>query len=236
MPVRIAIVVVQVAFIATCLGALYYYKRYMQSREAADSEENKKENDDPVVVIKKDDKEYKAIKDVKIVLVGDTTVGKTCLIRTYMQQDMTKVFSDDYEPNVHDVYKGTKQFEGQQIELEINDVSGDTHLGINRQVCYRRTDCFMICVALNNCMSIQNVKKWCDEIRLVCPDAPIILVGTKSDLRVEVSGSDLKQKSLELSLQAFCQTSIKNWRDKNVNTAFLKAIRTGFYHKYPKGL
>ena len=67
-------------------------------------------------------------KSVKLVLVGDTTVGKSCLIVNYQQQ----VFSEDYEPNVLDVFKGPKQFEGNQIELEIHDTSGDAHLGVNR--------------------------------------------------------------------------------------------------------
>ena len=47
-------------------------------------------------------------KEVKLVLVGDTTVGKSCLIVNYQQQ----VFSEDYEPNVLDVFRGPKQFEG----------------------------------------------------------------------------------------------------------------------------
>ena len=118
-------------------------------------------------------------KEVKLVLVGDTTVGKSCLIVNYQQQ----VFSEDYEPNVLDVFRGPKQFEGKQLELEIHDTSGDQHLGVNRQVCYNRTDCFMLCVAINNRTSFENINKWRAEIRQVCQETPIILVGTKKDLR-----------------------------------------------------
>ena len=97
----------------------------------------------------------------------------------------------------------------------------------------------MICVALNNRTSLENVMKWRTEIRQVCPDAPIILVGTKADLRGNletVTGQDLKQKSEDMGLQASCETSAKDWQDHNVNKAFLKAIRTGFYFKYPTDL
>ena len=41
---------------------------------------------------------------IKIVLVGDTTVGKSCLIRNYLDN----TYSDEYEPTVLDVYKGIK--------------------------------------------------------------------------------------------------------------------------------
>ena len=150
-------------------------------------------------------------KSVKIVLVGDSCTGKSCLMVNYEQQ----VFSEDYEPNVQDVIKGPKQFEGKQIELEIHDTSGCPSLGVNRQVCYNKTDCFMLCVALNSQASLENVMKWRTEIRQVCPDAPIILVGTKADLRGipvdSVSGQDLKQKSDDMGLQDFCETSAKNW-------------------------
>ena len=71
-------------------------------------------------------------KTVKIVLVGDTSVGKSCLIRNYLENS----FSDEYEPTVLDVYKGVKNVKRKQINVEIHDTSGDEHLGVNRQVQY----------------------------------------------------------------------------------------------------
>lgn len=44
----------------------------------------------------------------------------------------------------------------------------------------------MLCVAIggpNARTSFDNVIRWKTEIRQVCPDTPIILIGTKSDLR-----------------------------------------------------
>ena len=49
-----------------------------------------------------------------------------------------------------DVYRGTKNVKGQQIEIEIHDTSGDDHLGVNRQAQYQGADIFMVCVATNN--------------------------------------------------------------------------------------
>ena len=72
-----------------------------------------------------DDDENKMI---KIVLVGDTTVGKSCLIRNYLHN----TYSDAYEPTVLDVYKGTKSVYKRQVDVEIHDMSGDEHLGVNR--------------------------------------------------------------------------------------------------------
>ena len=54
-------------------------------------------------------------------LVGDTSVGKSCLIRNYLENS----FSEDYEPTVLDIYRGTKNVKKRQIEIEIHDTSGD---------------------------------------------------------------------------------------------------------------
>ena len=110
-------------------------------------------------------------------------------------------------------------------------------LGVNRQVSYNRTDCFMLCVAINNRNSLESVRKWRTEIKTVCKDIPIILVGTKSDLRADsanpISKQELQQKVKDEGLQGFCETSSKNWQDHNVSAAFMKAIRAGYYNKYP---
>ena len=43
----------------------------------------------------------------------------------------------------------------------------------------------MLCVAINNSATIdaENLERWKAEIRNVCPNTPIVLVGSKSDLR-----------------------------------------------------
>ena len=64
----------------------------------------------------------------KYIVVGDSSVGKSCLIRNYLENS----FSEDYEPTVLDVYRGTKNVKRRQLDIEIHDTSGDEHLGVNR--------------------------------------------------------------------------------------------------------
>ena len=84
--------------------------------------------------------------EIKIVLVGDTSVGKSALIRNYLNND----FTDEYEPTVLDVFKGVKNVNSRQIKLEIHDTSGAEDLQVNRQVQYSKTDVFLVCVAINS--------------------------------------------------------------------------------------
>ena len=53
-----------------------------------------------------------------------------------------------------------------------------------RPLSYPDTDVILICFSIANRDSLQNVvDKWLPEVRHFCPKVPVILVGTKSDLR-----------------------------------------------------
>ena len=70
-------------------------------------------------------------RSLKLCITGDTAVGKTCLIHSYMYNR----FEEEYEATVLDVYKGQKQIGKQKlINVEIQDCAGDDHLGVNRKV------------------------------------------------------------------------------------------------------
>ena len=96
------------------------------------------------------------VKNIKLVLVGDTPVGKTCLIRQYREN----CFSDEYEPTVLEVYSGTKNISGKDINLEIHDTSGFEHLGTNRAISYNHADVFAIVVALDYLESYERISGW----------------------------------------------------------------------------
>ena len=115
---------------------------------------------------------------IKLVLVGDTAVGKSCLITNYLENK----FDEEYAPTVLDVYKGTKVVESRELNLEIHDTSGDMELNANRKVQYAGADVFAICVAANDRNSLDSIPKWIAEIKTVESNKPICLVMTKRDL------------------------------------------------------
>ena len=60
-------------------------------------------------------------------------------------------------------------------------------------------DIFLICYDVTSPVTFENVKsKWVPEIRHICPKAPFILVGTKTDLR---DGQDSKKDNWTKSVQ-----------------------------------
>ena len=75
----------------------------------------------------------------------------------------------------------------------------------------------MLCAAINDQGSIERINEFKNEIKSVNPRAPIILIGTKVDLRATmpncIAYEDLKQKSLEQGFQGLCETSAKEWQN-----------------------
>ena len=62
------------------------------------------------------------MQNVKSVLVGDTSVGKSCLI-SYFTNEVLGCF-DHSVPTVSDNYTGTLMMDGNTFCLEIGDTSG----------------------------------------------------------------------------------------------------------------
>ena len=149
-------------------------------------------------------------------------MGKSCLITNYLHN----TFSENYEPTVLDVYKGTKSVNKTQVNLELHDTSGDDNLQANRKVQYQGADCFMICVAVNKRSSFDNISKWKEEITSVIDNRPIFLILTKSDIDAPaVNLKDLKGvKDNDSSYVGVAKTSSKEWDDFNVHKAFNKAL------------
>ena len=101
------------------------------------------------------------------------------------------------------------------VDLEIQDTSGDEHLGVNRMVQYQDADVFMVCIATNNRTSLENLDRWRNEIQSVEQSKPILLVLTKSDLMDDaedpVELEELQEKCVQDGFQGCCKTSSKVW-------------------------
>ncbi|VDP75303.1 unnamed protein product [Schistosoma curassoni] len=75
------------------------------------------------------------------------------------------------------------------VNLGLWDTAGQEDYDRLRPLSYPQTDVFLVCFSLVSRTSFENVRsKWHPEISAYVPRAPIILVGTKRDLRDSPNG------------------------------------------------
>jgi small GTP-binding protein len=119
---------------------------------------------------------------VKVVVVGDGAVGKTCLLWSYSKQEIPP----DYVPTVFDNYVVKLQVNDKEVNLQLWDTAGQEDLENIRVLSYTNTDVFLVCFSVCEPTSLANVQtKWLTELKTYVKDPVIILVGTKKDLRTD---------------------------------------------------
>ena len=120
------------------------------------------------------------MKAIKVIFLGDGAVGKTSLIVRLVEH----VFPHEWLPSQPNVDQKTVAVGGREVKAELWEINPSEGYDTLRPLNYPNTDVVLICFGVDNHSALKHVEeRWMPEIRQHLPDVPVVLVGTKSDLR-----------------------------------------------------
>ena len=155
----------------------------------------------------------------KILLIGDSGVGKSCLLLRFADETYTESFIS----NIGVDFKiKTVDLDGKVVKLQIWDTAGQERFRTITSSYYRGAHGIIVVYDITNSDTFVNVKQWLHEIdRYAAENVDILLVGNKSDATTKREVTFEQGAAFaEAAGYSFLETSAK--ASINVNEAFLK--------------
>ena len=157
----------------------------------------------------------------KIVLIGDSSVGKTNILSKYI--------SDEYDPDTQatiGVELSTKNytFDNNEVKVQIWDTAGQEKYRSITSSYYKGAHGCLLVYDITRKVTFENINKWLAEIKLSSNnEINMVLIGNKCDLedKREVSIEEAQNKAKLLNM-AFMETSALN--GTNVEKAFNELV------------
>jgi Ras-related protein Rab-1A len=161
----------------------------------------------------------------KLVLIGDSEVGKTCLLKLYVDGK----FEDDFQTTVGvDFMIKTLEVDGKKIKLQMWDTAGQERFRTVTSAYYRGAQGIIVVYDVTERASFDHVTYWFREIGTHASNgASKLLVGNKSDCSDpvrprQVSTDEGKELADSLSVDFIETSALKN---DNVQQVFEKMAK-----------
>ena len=157
----------------------------------------------------------------KLIIVGDSGVGKSCLIIKAIKNH----FEELYAPTVgFEFLPFNMKIEDQIIKLQIWDTCGQEVYRSLINSFYRSSSLAILVYSIDNQMSFKHLEEWLNDLKeQTAPDIKIFLIGNKVDLedKRQIPKEMGEKFCAEHNLSLFLETSAKT--GFNAQNLFMKA-------------
>ncbi|MFX0133008.1 MAG: Rab family GTPase [Candidatus Hodarchaeota archaeon] len=173
----------------------------------------------------------------KIVVVGDSAVGKTSLIKRYT----INTFEKDYISTLGMHFSRYEEMlSGIMVELFLWDLAGQESFATLRERFYKGSSGAIIVFSLapEEIESYHHIDKWLSNIKEACGNIPVVLFGNKADLvdqdalasspNYETSDVHVKKLAQDYNISEYFRTSALT--GQGVKDAFQTLVKR-LYHR-----
>ena len=136
-------------------------------------------------------------KTLKVILLGDSGVGKTCLINRFIDNTYSEDNNQTVVGNASEVEVDAND---KKVKLSIWDTAGQEKFKAITQQFYRDSNIAFVCFDCTDEDSAKHIDTWSDDIQKNTENCVLYLVATKLDL---IQKNDDEQKTEEKKLDDF---------------------------------
>ena len=162
----------------------------------------------------------------KVVILGDSGVGKTSLVKYEIKNSFVK--SSDSTIIFEHSFKNFSVM-GKNVRLQIWDTCGKEMYRSSVQNFYRSALCIFVVFSLETLDSLDKVNQWIEEIKENNnEDSILVLVGNKSDLtpKRRIEREEIEQYCKNNGIEDYFETSAKS--GENVHEVFKMVVNKLF--------
>jgi small GTP-binding protein len=158
-------------------------------------------------------------REVKLVVLGDTGVGKSSLVLKFVSGNFKPYSESTIGASFQSKYVVCK---GQSLKFQIWDTAGQEKYHSLAPMYYRGAAAAVVVYDITRANTFKTLRTWIDELKAQGPkDIAIAIAGNKADMKDarEIESSSAKEYADEIGA-LFLETSAKD--DTNVSEIFTK--------------
>lgn len=118
--------------------------------------------------------------EFKVLLVGDPAVGKTSLIRRFVEGR----FEKEYKMSIGvDIFSKTVEVDDKVARLTLWDIASQERFARFRSAFYQQANGVLVVFDLTRPDTLESVEDWVREVKQYAGEVEVALVGNKNDLK-----------------------------------------------------
>lgn len=155
-------------------------------------------------------------------MTGDAAVGKTSLVRRYIQHS----FKENYLVTIG-VQVSTQEIklDNISIRLLVWDVAGQKSFQSVTPLYFKGADAAIIVFDVTNKETFENIENWLNRVFETEKDSVVVLCGNKIDMSYAriITPEEAKEKAKQLNLPVYIETSAKT--GEGVQELFMRVVQ-----------
>ncbi|KAJ1498700.1 Rab-like protein 2A [Coelomomyces lativittatus] len=164
--------------------------------------------------------------NLKIILLGDSAVGKSKLIERFLIQSYSHYTSSTRALSIYK-YTQPHPITNDPINIDFYDTAGQERFASMHAGYYYSAHACLLCFDLTRKTTYKNLNNWYNELRHHRPNIPVIVLANKVDEQKDMAGRDFKfalDNQLEVIFVSACDGT-------NVLHAFQEIIKRAIQYK-----